>query len=329
MIKGDLVSRVGELQAARVPFVHATVVRAAAPTSVRPGDSALVLADGTIDGFVGGTCAQASVRLHAIRAMETGDSLLLRLVPGAAGGPSSPEGDPIAQDGVVVVNNPCLSGGALEIFIEPQLPAPRIVVAGGTPIARALVTVARAAGYDVLAGEPDEVEPQASDAAMVVASHGTDEDTALARALEAGVGYVGLVASPRRGRAVLASLGVPDALRDQVHTPAGLDIGARTPAEVAVSILAQIVAERTAAHAAPPDRQPAAAKAAAAAAEPPAPLVVSRVGPLVTAIDPVCGMEVVAGDPTLHLDVDGERHWFCCAGCRATFAADRVGHAGE
>ena len=323
MIKGDLVSRAGELQAARVPFVHATVVRAAAPTSVRPGDSALVLADGTIDGFVGGTCAQASVRLHAIRAMETGDSLLLRLVPG---GPSLPEDDPMAQDGVVVVNNPCLSGGALEIFIEPQLPAPRIVVAGGTPIARALVTMARAAGYDVLAGQPDEVEPQATDAAMVVASHGTDEESALARALAAGVGYVGLVASPRRGRAVLESLDVPDALRDQVHTPAGLDIGARTPAEVAVSILAQIVAERTAGHA-PPASSPTAHETSPPA--PAAPLAVTRVGPLATAIDPVCGMEVVAGDATLHLDVDGERHWFCCAGCRATFAADRVGHAAE
>jgi len=332
MIKGDLVSRVGELQAARVPFVHATVVRAAAPTSVRPGDSALVLADGTIDGFVGGTCAQASVRLHAIRAMETGDSLLLRLVPG---GPSLPSDDPIAQDGVVVVNNPCLSGGALEIFIEPQLPAPRIAVAGGTPIARALVTVARAAGYDVVTGEPDEVEPHATDAAMVVASHGTDEEIALSRALDAGVGYVGLVASPRRGRAVLESLDVPDALRDQVHTPAGLDIGARTPAEVAVSILAQIVAERTAGHAASDARRAEAAPAPPPPAtghpfSPPAPtspLAVTRVGPLATAIDPVCGMEVVASDASIHLDVGEERYYFCCDGCRSTFVARHAGEA--
>jgi len=321
MIKGDLVHHVEELRAAREPFVYATVVRAAAPTSVRPGDSALVLADGTIEGFVGGVCAQASVRLHAIRVMETGDSLLLRLVPG---GPAHPDDDPLASDGVVVVNNPCLSGGALEIFIEPQLPAPRIAVAGGTPIARALATVARAVGYDVVTGEPDEVEPHATDAAMVVASHGTDEEIALSRALDAGVGYVGLVASPRRGRAVLASLDVPEALRDQVHTPAGLDIGARTPAEVAVSILAQIVAERTAGHAASD-----AGCSEVAAPAPPSPLAVTRVGPLATAIDPVCGMEVVADEATLHLDVDGERHWFCCAGCRATFAADRVGHAGE
>jgi xanthine dehydrogenase accessory factor len=312
MIKGDLVHHLEELQAAREPFVHATVVRAAAPTSVRPGDSALVLGDGTIHGFVGGTCAQASVRLHAIRAIETGDSLLLRLVPG---GPSLREDDPIAQDGVVVVNNPCLSGGALEIFLEPCLPAPRIVIAGETPIAHALVTVAGAAGYDVVVGDPGDVVPHATDAAMVVASHGTDEEAALVRALDAGVGYVGLVASPRRGRAVVAALDVPDALRDQVHTPAGLDIGARTPAEIAVSILAQIVAERTRAHSAPTDTA-----AARAAPEP------ARRD---TAIDPVCGMKVVAGGATIHLDADGERHWFCCEGCRATFAAGRVGHAGE
>ena len=110
MIRGDLFGKFERLLAAREPFVTATVVRAAAPTSVHPGDSALVLADGTIDGFVGGICAQSSVRLHAARAMETGESLLLRLVPGL----SSSEDDPIAQDGVVVVNNRCLSGGALE-----------------------------------------------------------------------------------------------------------------------------------------------------------------------------------------------------------------------
>jgi xanthine dehydrogenase accessory factor len=346
MIKGDLVHHVEELQAAREPFVYATVVRAAAPTSVRPGDSALVLGDGTIHGFVGGTCAQASVRLHAIRAMETGDSLLLRLVPG---GPSLREDDPIAQDGVIVVNNPCLSGGALEIFLEPSLPAPRIVIAGGTPIARALLTVARAAGYDVVLGDPGEVEPHRTDAAMVVASHGTDEEVALTRALQAGVGYVGLVASPRRGAAVRAALDVADALREQIHTPAGLDIGARTPPEVAVSILAEIVAARTAAHAAPPTRAGAAAPPTRAdepapaerteAAAPPAraeragaaapPERVDAPAPAERAVDPVCGMEVVARGPTLHLDVDGERHWFCCPGCRATFAAGRVAHGGE
>jgi xanthine dehydrogenase accessory factor len=323
VIKGDLVHHVEALNAAREPFVYATVVRAAAPTSVRPGDSALVLADGTIEGFVGGVCAQASVRLHAIRAMETGDSLLLRLVPGTEGGSGVPGDDPIAQDGVVVVNNPCLSGGALEIFLEPQLPAPRVVVAGGTPIAHAVAEVARAAGFDVAPVDPGAVEPHSTDAAMVVASHGTDEEVALTRALEAGVGYVALVASRRRGRSVIEALDVPDALRDQIRTPAGMDIGARTPGEIAISILAEVIAERTA-HPVPPVRPAAEAAGQAAAAA----LAVTQVAPAgATAIDPVCGMEVAATEATVHLDAGGERVYFCCKGCRSTYAADRVPHA--
>jgi xanthine dehydrogenase accessory factor len=296
MIETQLADHVQRLRDAREPFVHATVVRAAAPTSVRPGDCALVLADGTIEGFVGGVCAQASVRLHAVRAMETGETILLRLVPGAA----SMGADQLAQDGVVVVNNPCLSGGALEIFLDPQLPAPRVVVAGDTPIAVAVAEVARAAGFDVVRCEPGDVRPESTDAATIVATHGTDEEIALARALEAGVGYVGLVASRRRGRAVREALDVPDALRALVHTPAGLDVGARTPGEIAVSILAEIVAERTAGE----------AGHAAPRAEP-APE---------TAVDPVCGMEVVASDASIHLDAGGERFYFCCEGCRATYA---------
>src|SRR5436189_3943418 len=118
MIRRDLSRRMDQLFAERVPFVTATVIRAMSPTSVRPGDSALVLADGTIDGFVGGVCAQASVRLYAARALETGEALLLRLLPGGTE-------DEDVRDGVIVAHNPCLSGGSLEIFLEPQLAAPR------------------------------------------------------------------------------------------------------------------------------------------------------------------------------------------------------------
>ena len=100
------------------PFVAATVVRAQSPTSVRAGDSAIVRPDGAIEGFVGGTCAEASVRLYSLRAMESGDPLLLRILPAAA------EGEPEAGEGAVTVKNPCLSGGALEIFLEPHLPPP-------------------------------------------------------------------------------------------------------------------------------------------------------------------------------------------------------------
>src|SRR3954462_3216496 len=105
MSQGQLAERMDHLRAARAPFVTTTVIRAMSPTSVRPGDSALVLADGTIEGFVGGVCAQGAVRLDAARALETGDPVVLRLIPGA--------GDESVEDGIIVNHNPCLSGGAM------------------------------------------------------------------------------------------------------------------------------------------------------------------------------------------------------------------------
>jgi xanthine dehydrogenase accessory factor len=296
MIKADLMQRAERLAAAREPFVQATVVRAAAPTSVKPGDVALVLADGIIDGFVGGVCAQESVRLHAARALETAETMLLRLVPGTGAGPDE---DPIAKDGVVVVNNPCLSGGALEIFLEPRIPPPRVVVLGDTPVAAALGDLGPRIGLAVDAGPS---EP--GDLALVVASHGHDEEDALVRALREGVPYVGLVASRRRGAAVLAALDVDDALRERVRTPAGLDIGAYTAEEIALSILAEVVEARRR-RVAPPAPAP------------------------VTAVDPVCGMEILVSDGTPHLEHDGATAWFCCEGCRAAFAADPVRHGGS
>jgi xanthine dehydrogenase accessory factor len=222
----SLARRAAALEAERSAYVCATVVRAGRPASVQPGATALVLPDGTIEGFVGGHCAEPSVRLHALHVLETGEPLLLRIEPG--------DGEGAVIDGAVTVHNPCISGGALEIFLEPHLPAPRLHVVGDTPIALALAELARCVGYDI--GTRDEV-------AVVVASHGNDEEQALTAALEAGVPYVGLVASRKRGQAVLASLGVTDG---RVHTPAGLDIGARTPEEIALSILAEIVATRRA-----------------------------------------------------------------------------------
>jgi len=231
MIAARLADRSAALVAERVPFVQATVVRASRPASVQVGATALVLRDGTIEGFVGGHCAEPSVRLHALHALETGEALLLRIEPGA--------GDEAAAEGAVTVHNPCISGGALEIFLEPRIPAARVHILGDTPIAQALTELARTLGYDIGTGEPT-----GDDAAVIVASHGRDEEQALATALDVGVPYVGLVASRRRGAAVVETLHVSDDDKARVHTPAGLDIGARTPEEIALSILAEIVATK-------------------------------------------------------------------------------------
>jgi xanthine dehydrogenase accessory factor len=143
MIRSELAIRVEHLIAQRQPFVLASVVRARRPTSVRPGDAAVVLPDGTIEGFLSGVCAVSSVRLQSLRALETGDPLLLRLVPG-----DGERADPEPIDGAVIERNPCLSGGALEIFLEPHLPAARLVTIGDSPIAHSLERVGHAAGYD-------------------------------------------------------------------------------------------------------------------------------------------------------------------------------------
>ena len=287
------------LARARVPFVQATVVRAQRPTSAHAGDTALVRADGVIDGFVGGQCAEASVREYGLKVLSAGEPLLLRIVP---------EGVGVAADeeGAVTVANPCLSGGSVEIFLEPRVPPPLVVVLGESPIAEALAELGRPLGFAVERG-PGDVVPDGAltrATALVVASHGRGEEPALVTALQCGVPYVGLIASRRRGAAVLASLDLPDEVTARVHTPAGLDLGARTAAEIALSVLAQIVAERRS--------HPVAEPVAAAPA---------------TAVDPVCGMTVAAVDATLHADVDGVRTWFCGEGCRRAFLADPAAYA--
>jgi xanthine dehydrogenase accessory factor len=304
MIRNQLAVQVEQLIAQRRPFVLATVVRALRPTSVRPGDAAVVLADGTIDGFVGGVCAASSVRLYSLRAIETGEPLLLRLVP-----EDDDESD-LAEpgEGAVVERNPCLSGGSLEIFLEPHLPAARLVIIGDSPIAHALERVGQAAGYDCRrtdAGGAGDGRAVDGAAAVVVASHGNSEEGTLAAALSAGVPYVALVASDKRGAAVRADLELADELRSELHTPAGLAIGAESPEEVAISILAELVALEHS------GQVPSRARAANTAAE--------RV---TVAIDPVCGMEVAVSEATPQLLVGGEPVYFCCEGCRDRYARE-------
>jgi xanthine dehydrogenase accessory factor len=284
-----LEARAAELRAARVPYVHARVVLAEPPTSAKPGAEALVLPDGTIEGFVGGTCAESTVRAQGLALLDSGESLLLRITP-------TPEPD---QSGMLVVHNPCLSGGTLEIFLEPVMPAPVIVVAGSAPVAEALRALAVQLGWRV--GDNGDQGELAGASALVVASHGRDEESALRAGIEADVPYVGLVASRKRAEAVIGSLGLCAGHTARIHSPAGLDIGARTPPEIALSIMSEIVSLRPR-----PSGRP----------------VAETVPTADTAIDPVCGMTVSAVESSLHLDHDGRRVWFCGSGCLRAFAAD-------
>lgn len=311
MTSGAVSPRALELAAAGTAFVVATVVRAQRPTSVRAGDAALVLEDGTIEGFVGGVCAQQSVRVYSLKALETGEAVLLRILPdGSAGEADGTDRASSSQEGAVTIQNTCLSGGAIEVFLEPVLPAPRVLVVGDTPIAAALLSLGAQLGLDLVAVDGGTPEPSPVDLALVVAAHGRDELHTLRRGLETGVPYIGLVASPKRGAGVLAELradGVPDEHLELIDVPAGIDIGARTPAEIALSILAEIVAVRRAQRAAAPVGAVSVPGAAATT----------------LAVDPICGMTVAPVASTPSVQFEGETIYFCCEGCRATFEAQR------
>lgn len=300
-MKADLAERVERLRSERVPHVFATVVRAERPTSAKPGDAALVLGDGTIEGFVGGVCAESTVRAQSLRTLVSGEPTLLRITP--APEPAPPGSGEHRTPGLVSVSNPCLSGGTLDIFLEPSLPPPLVLVYGDAPIAQALLRAGGEFGFETRPARAGTAIPEGT-AAVVVATHGRDEAAILQAARHAGVPYVGLVASQRRGAAVLEAL--PGAA-GSVHTPAGLDIGARTPGEVALSILAQIVATRPRRPAQPAGPQP--------------PPETGSEARGTTATDPVCGMQVAAVPASLHADHEGRRYWFCGPGCRDAFLA--------
>jgi xanthine dehydrogenase accessory factor len=333
MSSTQIAERISELTVARTPFVRATVVRAQAPTSVQAGDDAIVLADGTMEGFVGGQCTQNSVRTAALAALSGSTATLLRVLPD--------DSDPFpATPGAQVVVNPCQSGGAVEIFLEPVLPPPLISVTGSTPIAQALRGMTALLGYGVV--DPADgrtgadrdgrsADELAGCLAVLLASHGPGEPETIRAALAAGVPYIGLVASRKRSAALFDEMGLNEAERARVHAPAGRWIGARTAPEIALSILTDVVAAIRIDGAAPAAAVQSAATSqgnmtSPSAEEPrPAPAA-AGLGMLtpVQAIDPVCHMTVTVMPDTPHARVDGVDYYFCNPGCRVTFLADHA-----
>ena len=239
----------------RRPFALATVVRSERPTSGKPGNTALIASDGTLHGWIGGSCTRSEVVRHALEALRLGEPRLLAF--GAAAG---------RPDDLVQVSMSCASGGKVEVHINPVLPAPVLLVAGDSPVALALMRLGSAMGYRTVATASDNEEvvqladecaqelsgavqlyaarPPGTRLFAVVATMGREDERALAQLAAARPDYLGVVASPKRMgsvRAVLAGLGLGDEQIGRIHGPAGLDIGAEEPAEIAVSILAEIV----------------------------------------------------------------------------------------
>ena len=304
--------RASELARGGQTFALATVVWRQGPSSGKQGSRAIITADGEIDGWIGGACAEPAVIRAARQVMADGIPRLLLLGSPDQFGQFFGAGVP---DGMTVVPISCQSEGALEVYIEPVLPAPHLVIVGGSPMARTLAELAKALGWRTdLVGTADFSAGHHS--MVVVATQGHGDEDMIERAAAARPAYLGLVASRKRGEALLGYLaerGVPRDQLDRVHAPAGLDLGKTTHEEMAVSILAELVqlrASGTLPVAAAPRRDP---------AHQPERRPMRQLK-LAEAVDPVCGMTVTPNASTLHLEHDAVTYYFCCSGCHRAFS---------
>ncbi|MFP5341306.1 MAG: XdhC family protein [Candidatus Limnocylindria bacterium] len=339
MTSGTIFRRAAELDAGGRPFAVATVVAVRRPTSARPGASGIVHPDGSIEGWVGGSCAQPVVVREALRAIADGQPRLLRL---SRDGPA--EGR--RADGVIELVMTCHSGGTLEIYVEPHLPAPPLWLVGTTPIVGALARLGSAAGWRVTVIDPIAeadafpgaelvhasadirgLDPEAAPA-IVVASQGIWDEEAVGLALTREASYVGLVASPTRAAVVRDWLREETTVGDEriaaLRAPAGMDIGAETAEEIALSILAELVQVRRgrADFVASPGP-------ATVAGGIPETITLEPVVDDIVLLDPVCGMTVERAHARHLAEHDGTVYAFCSIGCRTRFIREPLSFVGR
>jgi xanthine dehydrogenase accessory factor len=311
----SVVERASELARAGVEFALATVVWRQAPSSGQQGSRAIISADGTVTGWIGGACAEPIVIREAQRAIVERTPRLLLLGTPEQFGTAIP-------DGMRVIPISCQSEGALELYVEPVLPVPHLVVVGRSPMAGTLVDLARGVGWRAdLVDWPEftasQVDPRA---VVVVATQGHGDEEAVEHAVAAAPVFVGLVASKRRGETVLGYLGdrgLSPAALERVRVPVGLDLGHTGHREIAVAILAELVQLRAAG-----GLEAGAAPAAAAAS-------VATPASMATALDPVCCMTVPANASGRPLEHAGTTYYFCSAGCRHAFEHDPSAYPSE
>jgi xanthine dehydrogenase accessory factor len=314
----QVIKQAAELSRQGTAFALATVVWRQGPSSSQLGSRAIITADGELHGWIGGACAEPAVIREAQHVISSGTARLLLLgspeqfaSTAQLGGVLSDGGTaqaggalvsgPTVPEGMTVVPISCQSDGALEVYIEPVLPVPHLVVVGRSPMAQALADLARALGWraDLIDGPDFRSADVNAQSLVVVATQGHDDEGVLERAVAARPAYLGLVGSRKRGAAVLGYLadrGLPKADLDRVRVPAGLNLGSTTHPEIAVAILAELVQLRAAGA-----------------------LATGAAVPAGESTDPVCGMSVTAGPAGLPLERNGVTYYFCCAGCRQTF----------
>lgn len=313
----QFLSKAGELVAKGEAFAVAEVVRHVKPISGKTGDKAIILSDGTIWGWIGGGCAQPTVVKEGLKALMDGRPRLVRISPASS-----------EEEGLVAYNMTCHSGGTLDIYIEPVLPKPHLLILGRSPVGRALAKLAKTINYTVTIAAPqvdresypdvDRLLPDLDVSVLkiqprtfiVVSTQGESDEEALEKALQTSASYVAFVASKAKAAKVIQSLGergMDKARLDRVRAPAGLDIQARSQEEIAVSILAEIV-QISGSHtmdlmepASPPEQT--------------------------EAKDPVCGMTVNIAGAKYISDFHGLSFYFCCAGCKQVFDRQPKRHA--
>ena len=288
-MRPELLALAANLSARGERFALVTVVRREPPSSARVGDTALITEAGDYHGWAGGGCTREVILRESRRAIADGEPRLLSLAPGAPDGSAEP------RPGMQLLPMACESGGTVEIYVEPVLPALRLVLFGGTPAAQALARIGEAMGYQVDRAPDAPIKG----AHVLIATMGDDDLEMLQKVLGAEPAYVGVIASRKRFehvRETLITCGVPRAALERVHAPAGLDLGAKTPEEIALSVMAQIVQERR-------NKK----------------IDVKEQEKSTDAIDPICGMTVAIATARHKADVQGVTYYFCCAGCRTKF----------
>ncbi len=321
----EFFDKLEELRKKNEPFVTATVVRREVPSSGKSGDKAIIDKFGKMTGWIGGGCVKGIILKEADDAIKSGRSRLVKVGKSLS---------TLKQEGVVDYKMTCMSEGTVEVFIEPVLPSPHLVVIGKTAIAKALVKIAKTAGFRITVVAAD-ITPQTfekvdelitqmnvehvkltSSSSIVVCTQGDQDEEALQQALQKNCAYIGFVASRKKKTGVfdyLIQQGMDQKKLDTVHSPAGIDISAKRPEEVAISIMAEIIQVH--------NNKPQLAESfidaavdAVAANEP-------GIKPSYY-INPVCGVPVDKNSPKHIIEYQGEKVYFCCDGCRVKFEAE-------
>ncbi|GAB4577927.1 MAG: hypothetical protein Fur0022_06590 [Anaerolineales bacterium] len=341
-MNSDFIPHLHTLHQSGQPFVIATVVRAEKPTSAKAGAKAIITEDGKLTGWIGGSCAEPTVKREAKKALQDGQPRLIRLCPPENLGQAP-------QEGVIEIPLTCISGGTLEIYIEPQLAQPHLVVIGHLATAEALVNLGKGLGWrvSVMGLEVSRARFPLADqlfdhldfshltitpnTSIVVASHGNYDEDMLIAALQSPAPYVALIASKKRSAAILQYLHESDLTHEQIHRlkyPAGLDLGAVTPEEIALSILAEILQFRKQSQISNLKSQitnyPITQLPITNPQSPISNLELPILNHPITqspteALDPVCHMTVEIATAHFTSEYNGKTYYFCAAGCKRSF----------